>query len=139
MPHFGFLQAEPEWREVFTAAAKAEAYALPDARTGCFYARRALELAVQWLYRAEPSLKPPYDDNLATLINEPAFRNLVGQDLYTKIRIVKDLGNEAVHRPKPLAPADALDLPPRALPLLLLARPHLRSHRRRPSRAPTPL
>lgn len=108
MPHFGFLQAEPEWRDVFTAAAKAESYALPDPRTGCFYARRALELAIQWLYRAERSLKPPYDDNLATLINEPAFRNLVGQDLYTKIRIVKDLGNEAVHRPKPLAPADAL-------------------------------
>jgi type I restriction enzyme R subunit len=44
--NFDFLREE--WREVFAAAVKAESLALVDARTACFYARRALELAVSW-------------------------------------------------------------------------------------------
>lgn len=38
MSQFAFLQ--PEWPDVFEAAAKAEALAFPDPRTACFYARR---------------------------------------------------------------------------------------------------
>jgi type I restriction enzyme R subunit len=44
MSHFAFLQ--PEWPALFEAASKAEALALPDPRTSCFYARRSLELVV---------------------------------------------------------------------------------------------
>ncbi|MBV8807200.1 MAG: DEAD/DEAH box helicase family protein [Acidobacteriaceae bacterium] len=107
MPHFGFLQAE--WKDIFTAAAKAELNTLPDPRTGCFYARRALELAVAWLYKADKSLKAPYDDNLSALLNEPTFRTLIGQDRYTKARIIKELGNEAVHSHVPITPAQSIE------------------------------
>ena len=41
---FAFLRRE--WPAVFDAAAKAEAAVHADPRTACFYARRALELAV---------------------------------------------------------------------------------------------
>ena len=41
---FAFLQAE--WPDVFEAAGKAASSVYPDPRTACFYARRALELAV---------------------------------------------------------------------------------------------
>jgi len=44
MSHFAFLQRE--WPSVFEAAGKAEAAVHADPRTACFYARRALELAV---------------------------------------------------------------------------------------------
>jgi type I restriction enzyme R subunit len=44
LSQFGFLQRE--WPAVFDAAARAEAAIQADARTACFYARRALELAV---------------------------------------------------------------------------------------------
>ena len=47
MSHFAFLQ--PEWPALFEAAAKAEALALADPRTSCFYARRSLELVVDWV------------------------------------------------------------------------------------------
>ena len=47
--HFAFL--EPEWPGVFEAAGKAEAAAHADPRTACFYARRALELAVAWAFK----------------------------------------------------------------------------------------
>lgn len=50
MSQFAFLQRE--WSAVFDAAAMAEAAVHADPRTACFYARRALELAVNWAYTA---------------------------------------------------------------------------------------
>ena len=47
--HFAFLQAE--WPAIHEAAAKAAAAVHPDPRTACFYARRALELAVDWAFK----------------------------------------------------------------------------------------
>jgi type I restriction enzyme R subunit len=106
MSNFAFLQAE--WGLVFEAATKAEQHAHADARSACFYARRALELAVSWVYTHDKALKLPYRDDLSALIHEPTFRALVGDPLFTKARLVKDLGNLAVHSTKKVATADAL-------------------------------
>ena len=46
----------------------------PDPRTACFYARRALELAVAWAYKHDAALRLPYQDNLSALIHEPTSR-----------------------------------------------------------------
>ena len=72
MSNFDFLQTE--WPLVFEAAHRAEASAYSDARAACFYARRALELAVTWLYTHDKTFKLPYQDNLNPLIYEPSFR-----------------------------------------------------------------
>ena len=61
MTHFQFLEAE--WSDVFESAGKAEAVAFVDPRTACFYARRALELAVNWAYKFDRALKLPYQDH----------------------------------------------------------------------------
>ena len=106
MSNFAFLQAE--WALVFEAARQAEHHAHGDARSACFYARRALELAVNWLYTHDKALKLPYQDNLSALIHEPSFRQAVGDALFTKARLVKDLGNLAVHSTKKVASTDAL-------------------------------
>jgi type I restriction enzyme R subunit len=106
MSQFRFLQSE--WPEIFTAAAKAELTVLPDPRTSCFYSRRALELSVGWLYQAEASLKAPYQDSLSPLVREPTFRVLHGEGLHAKTRLIKDLGNLAVHISKPVRAADSL-------------------------------
>ena len=106
MSHFVFLEAE--WPELASEARKAEGLAYPDPRTACFYARRALELAVAWLYKHDSALKLPYQDNLAALLAEPTFQNLVGQRLSAKARIIKDLGNLAVHSRKPVRDRDAV-------------------------------
>ncbi len=50
---------EREWGAVFEAAARAEASVYGDPRTACFYARRALELAVSWAYKHDPALRLP--------------------------------------------------------------------------------
>ncbi|MDD2658114.1 MAG: DEAD/DEAH box helicase family protein [Methylococcales bacterium] len=104
--HFQFL--ETEWPMLFEAAIKAESMANSDARTSCFYARRTLEMAVAWLYKYDPALRLPYQDHLNALIHEPSFRQVVGEALFTKARLIKDLGNLAVHSARKIAAADAL-------------------------------
>ena len=98
MSNFSFLQAE--WGLVHEAARQAEASAHSDARVSCFYARRALELAVAWLFAHDNAFKLPYQDSLSALIHEPTFRVGVGDALFTKARLIKDLGNLAVHSTK---------------------------------------
>ena len=105
MSHFAFLNAE--WPDLATEARRAESLAYPDPRTACFYARRTLELTVAWLYKHDSALKLPYQDNLAALIAEPTFQRLLGPKLCAKIRIIKDLGNIAVHSRKPVRESDA--------------------------------
>ena len=95
MSQFVFLQAE--FPDVFAHASRAENLAISDPRAGAFYARLALETAVEWLYRHDRTLKDPYEPTLAALLAEPTFKDLVGQTLSAKARFVKDTGNAAVH------------------------------------------
>ena len=83
--NFDFLRAE--WPEVHDAAARAEASIYGDARTACFYARRALEAAMAWLYTYDAKLKLPYQDNLSALIHEPSFKAVAGDAVFTKARV----------------------------------------------------
>ncbi|MGY4800056.1 DEAD/DEAH box helicase family protein [Teichococcus aerofrigidensis] len=105
MSQFGFLQ--PEWPDLYTAAARAEALALSDPRAAAFYTRRALELTMAWLYKYDRRLKLPYQDNLSALIHEPSFREAAGEAIFYKARYLKDVGNKAVHSEKPFAEAEA--------------------------------
>jgi type I restriction enzyme, R subunit len=106
MSNFAFLQSE--WPQLFAEDQKAEALVVPDPRTACFYARRALELAVTWLYKSGSALKLPYQDNLSALIHEPSFKATVGQKIFIKAKLIKDLGNLAAHSHKPLQQLDSM-------------------------------
>jgi type I restriction enzyme R subunit len=104
--HFAFLH--PEWATVHESARRAELLVYADARASCFYARRALELAVAWLYKHDAGLRLPYQDHLSALIHEPTFRQTVGDAVFNKARVIKDLGNLAVHSQRPVRQLDAL-------------------------------
>ena len=82
MSQFAFLRHE--WPTVFDSAAKAEVFAHGDPRTACFYARRTLELAVNWAYKHDAALWLPYQDNLSALIHEPSFKQAAGQAVFSK-------------------------------------------------------
>ena len=94
MSHFQFLSAE--WKDLYEAAVKAESTAIPDPRTSCFYARRALELAVNWAYKFDSALRVPYQDSLSTLIHEPSFKQTAGEAVFSKAKVIVTLGNRAV-------------------------------------------
>src|SRR5438093_11477059 len=106
MSQFSFL--EREWSAVFDAAARAEAAVHADPRTACFYARRALELAVAWAYKHDAALKLPYQDNLSALIHDPSFKGAAGEAVFSKARVINTLGNRAVHGHRAIPPEDGL-------------------------------
>ena len=106
MSQFAFLQHE--WAAVFDAAARAETAIHADPRTSCFYARRALELAVGWAYKHDASLKLPYQDNLSALIHDPSFKEAAGEAVFSKARVINTLGNRAVHGHRAIPQDDAM-------------------------------
>ena len=106
MSHFTFLQGE--WPEVFDSATRAEESVHTDPRTACFYARRTLELAVNWAYKHDAVLRLPYQDNLSALIHEPSFKQVAGEAVFSKARVINTLGNRAVHSHRAIPEADAV-------------------------------
>ncbi len=93
--HFEFLKTE--WPELHQAATKAESFAYSDPRTACFHTRRALEIAVKWLYKFDNSLARPYRTDLSAHLSNPSFKSLVGNTLHIKLELIRRLGNQAVH------------------------------------------
>lgn len=106
MSLFAFLQAE--WPEVHDAATRGASAVHSDPRTACFYARRALELAVHWMFKHDSTLRLPYQDNLSALIHEPTFKSAAGDAVFNKARVITQLGNRAVHNSRPIPETDAL-------------------------------
>lgn len=95
MSNFNFLQ--PEWPEISTDARRAESYVHGDPRSSCFYARRTLEQAVNWLYDHDSAFYRPYDDKLVALMTDYAFRENVPSQVGDKAHLIRKLGNQAVH------------------------------------------
>jgi type I restriction enzyme, R subunit len=107
MSQFTFLK--PEFPAIYESAHKAFRTAYRDPRTACFYARRALELTVNWLYKYDTSLRLPYQDNLSALVHEPTFKELVGEAVFNKIKYIIRLGNLAVHNERAVPANDAIN------------------------------
>jgi type I restriction enzyme R subunit len=103
--NFGFLKAE--WPGLYGEAIRAERLAVADPRTSCFYARRTIELALNWLYEADDTLREPYHRDLGAMINEPTLVNLTGPALRTKMDVIRRQGNLAVHSNKLVHSKDA--------------------------------
>lgn len=108
MPNFSFLQRKNEYVLFAPACVEAEKiYASAPAMcaVGC---RKALELAVKWIYSADKTMKMPYKDNLQSLIHEPSFRFAVDSNTWGKLPFIIKLGNLAVHTERGVQPSDAL-------------------------------
>ncbi|MBB6510427.1 type I restriction enzyme R subunit [Rhizobium soli] len=107
MSNFAFLAAE--FPEIFDSARQAESYATGDPRASAFYARRTVELAVQWAYKHDGSLHFPYDDKISALIHEPSFVERAGQAVFIKAKLIVRIGNQAVHESRQTQAKDAGD------------------------------
>lgn len=108
MSNFEFLQNTKEYALFAPAAIEAEkVYTSAPAMcaVGC---RKALELAVKWVYSADNTMRMPYKDNLQSLIHEPSFRFAVDYNTWGKLPFIIKLGNLAVHTEKNVQKSDAL-------------------------------
>lgn len=65
--------------------------------TVAILSRRALELAVKWVYQFDNDVKIPYQDNLSSLIHDRHFLGIIDEALLPMIKYVVKLGNAAVH------------------------------------------
>ena len=109
MSNFEFLNEKSEYTLFASAAIEAEkVYAQAPAMcaVGC---RKALELAVKWVYSADTSIQMPYKDNLQSLIHETSFRYSVPRDTWVKLLYIIKLGNLAVHTERNVEKSDALN------------------------------
>jgi len=105
MSNFTFLSAE--FPAVHEAAVEAERQAAVSPTAAAFFAGKAVEVAVKWAFRSDPSLKLPYQDNIAALLHEPSFRRAAGEAVFAKARYINTLRNRAVHEEKTISPGDA--------------------------------
>lgn len=104
--NFAFLRAE--WPAIYEPARRAELAARSDPRAACFYARRCLELSVDWAFTYDVALKAPYETNLSALIHDPTFRRTAGNTIFTKAKIIVRLGNRAVHDKHQISQHDSM-------------------------------
>ena len=108
MGNFSFLESKPEYVLFAPACVEAEKiYASAPAMcaVGC---RKALELAVKWVYSADNSMKLPYKDNLQSLVHAETFRFAVDSNTWGKLPFMIKLGNLAVHTERSVQKSDAL-------------------------------
>lgn len=95
--NFDFLKSKEIFRSFASSAVEAEKSLLVSPSTCAILSRRAVELAVKWVYSFDNDLTVPYQDNLSSLIHEPTFRQVIDPDLFQLMKYIISLGNKAVH------------------------------------------
>lgn len=106
--NFDFLQGQAEYQLFASAAREAEQVLATSPAMAAMGARKALELAVKWVYSADNTIIMPYKDNLQALIHEPTFRFALDHNTWGKLPYIIKLGNLAVHTEKTIHYGDAL-------------------------------
>ena len=95
--NFDFLKLKKEFDSFAASSIEAEKSLAISPATCAILSRRALELAVKWVYSFDDDLTIPYQDNISTLIHEPTFRQIIEPRLFPLIKYIIRLGNTAVH------------------------------------------
>ncbi|KZE48989.1 DEAD/DEAH box helicase [Brevibacillus parabrevis] len=106
--NFDFLQGQTEYHLFALACIEAERVLATSPAMSAVGSRKALELAVKWVYSADNSISMPYKDNLQSLIHEPSFRFAMENPTWGKLPYIVKLGNLAVHTEKAISRSDAI-------------------------------
>lgn len=97
MTNFDFLKKEPQFSAFADVAISAEKILNIDMEASVLNCRRAMEFAIKWMYSVDGSLVMPYQDKLVSLMGAEEFRDIVGQDLWKRMDLIRKLGNQAAH------------------------------------------
>lgn len=108
MTNFSFLCNQTTYALFAPACVEAERIFAASPAMCAVGCRKALELAVKWVYAADTSMEMPYRDNLQSLLHEPSFRFAVDRNTWGKLPFIAKLGNEAVHTGHNIQKGDAL-------------------------------
>ena len=108
MPNFDFLNGRQEFSLFAPSAVEAEKVFATSPAMCVIGCRKALELAVKWVYTVDNGIQAPYKDNLSALIHEYTFKKQLPPLLFGKIKGIVTFGNMAVHTGKIVPPAFAV-------------------------------
>lgn len=108
MANFDFLDDSKEFAMFAPAAEEAEKVFASSPAMCVIGCRKALELAVKWVYAVDKTIQRPYRDNLSSLIHEYTFKKQLVPMLFDKIKNIVDFGNIAVHTNKSVPPGIAM-------------------------------
>lgn len=108
MPNFDFLNGRQEFSLFAPSAVEAEKVFATSSAMCVIGCRKALELAVKWVYTVDNGIQAPYKDNLSALIHEYTFKKQLPPLLFGKIKGIVTFGNIAVHTGKIVPPAFAV-------------------------------
>lgn len=95
--NFDYLLEKSEYKSFAVAAVEAQESISISPATCAILSRRALELAVRFVYSHDSDLILPYQDNISSLIHEDSFRNIIEPRLFPMLKFTIHLGNIAVH------------------------------------------
>lgn len=108
MANFDFLKNRSEYALFSHAAIEAEKVYASSPTMCAVGCRKALELAVKWVYAADNTISMPYRDNLQSLLHEPTFRFAVDVKTWGKLQFIVKLGNRAVHTERNISGNEAV-------------------------------
>ena len=107
MTNFDFLISNSQFNTFSSVAVSAEKILHIDPSASVLNCRRAMEFAVKWMYSVDSSLVKPYDERLVSLMDNEDFRDIVGQDIWRRMKLIRQLGNNAAHTGKRISEEQA--------------------------------
>ena len=108
MSNFDFILKNEIFKTFAEASVEAEKNIAITNVSCTIMCRRALELAVKWLYANDQELTMPYQDNLSSLVYDINFRNMIDENIFKEIIYIIKLGNFSVHSNKKVTRDEAV-------------------------------
>lgn len=106
--NFDYLLEKKEYSDFAQQAVEAEKSLMISPANCAILSRRALELAVRFVFSYDADLRLPYQDNISSLIHERTFRDIIEPRLFPMLKFVIHLGNVAVHTNSSIKRDDAI-------------------------------
>ncbi len=97
MTNFDFLKSDSQFSAFSDVAISAEKILNIDMSAAVLNCRRAMEFAIKWMYSVDKDLEMPYDDRLASLMDNADFRDIIGEDLWQRMKLIRVWGNNVAH------------------------------------------
>ncbi|HBI7044879.1 DEAD/DEAH box helicase family protein [Clostridium perfringens] len=106
--NFEFLKGKKQFDGFSAQCFEAEKSIIVSPATCAILSRRALELAVKWVYGNDSEIVLPYQDSISSLIHNESFRELIDSSMFNILKYIIKLGNVAVHTNKPISRDEAI-------------------------------
>ena len=108
MSNFDFILKNEIFKTFAEAAEEAEK-SIAVANVSCtILCRRALELALKWIYANDRELVLPYQNNLSSLVYDINFKSMINEKVFNGMTYIIKLGNFSVHSNKKVTRKEAV-------------------------------